>query len=99
MLTKKILFLSFFALSFSLNAQKLIYGNPSEVQMDSVFIYQKVDSIITDAIQQQAFPGAQILVAKNHTIIFHKAYGFQTYDSIKKVELNDLYDIASVTKI
>ncbi len=99
MLTKKILFLSFFVLSFSINAQKLTYGNPSEVHMDSLFMHQKIDSIITDAIQQQAFPGAQILVAKNHTIIFHKAYGFQTYDSIQQVHLDDLYDIASVTKI
>ncbi len=99
MLTKKILFLSFFVMSFSINAQKLTYGNPSEVHMDSLFMHQKIDSIITDAIQQQAFPGAQILVAKNHTIIFHKAYGFQTYDSIQQVHLDDLYDIASVTKI
>lgn len=99
MLVKRCLFLTVCILSISLNAQKLTYGNPSEVHMDSLFIHQKVDSIITDAIQQQAFPGAQILVAKNHTIIFHKAYGFHTYDSVQKVALNDLYDIASVTKI
>jgi len=99
MRTKKYFFLSVIVLSFSLNAQKLTYGNPSEINMDSLFIHQKVDSIITDAIQKQAFPGAQILVAKKHKIIFHKAYGFHTYDSIQKVELNDLYDIASVTKI
>lgn len=99
MLMKKFLFLCLFLLCFSINAQKLTYGNPSGVQMDSLFMHQKIDSIITDAIQQQAFPGAQILVAKNHQIIFHKAYGFQTYDSVQKVHLDDLYDIASVTKI
>jgi CubicO group peptidase (beta-lactamase class C family) len=94
-------FLSAFAFLFciTLNAQRLEYGNPSEVQMDSVFMYHKVDSIITNAIQKQAFPGVQILVAKKHKIIFHKAYGFHTYDSIQKVQLNDVYDIASVTKI
>ena len=99
MFRKKHFLLSFILLSFSLNAQKLTYGNPSEVFMDSLFMHQKVDSIITDAIQKQAFPGAQILVAKNHKIVFHKAYGFQTYDSIQKVNRDDLYDIASVTKI
>jgi serine-type D-Ala-D-Ala carboxypeptidase len=87
------------AICFQLNAQKLSYSNPSTVKMDSLLMHTKVDSIITDAIQKQAFPGAQILVAKNHKIIFHKAYGFHTYDSIQKVNLNDLYDIASVTKI
>ena len=99
MLYKKVLFGIVFLLSFSLNAQKLMYGNPSEVKMDSLFMHQKVDSIITDAIKKDAFPGVQILVARKHKIIFHKAYGFHTYDSIQKVQTNDLYDIASVTKI
>ena len=96
---KKCLFLSLFVLSFSLHAQKLTYGNPSEVKMDAAFINSKVDSILTDAILKKAFPGVQVLVAKNNKIIFHKAYGFHTYDSIQKVALDDLYDIASVTKI
>ena len=99
MLIRKFLFWNLFLLCLSINAQKLSYGNPSEVQMDSLFMYQQVDSIINDAIQKEAFPGVQILVARKHKIIFHKAYGFHTYDSIQKVQLNDLYDIASVTKI
>ena len=52
-----------------------------------------------DAIFQKAFPGAQLLVAKQGKIIFHKAYGFHTYDSLQKVNLDDIYDLASVTKI
>ncbi|MGB5203498.1 MAG: serine hydrolase [Eudoraea sp.] len=59
----------------------------------------KVDSIITNGIKNHAFPGAQILVAKKGDIIFHKAYGFYTYDSIQPVALNAIYDLASVTKI
>lgn len=86
-------------MSFFLQAQKLRYGNPSEVQMDSTFIHTKVDSILTDAIHKKAFPGVQVLVAKKHKIIFHKAYGYHTYDSLQKVQLNDIYDLASVTKI
>ncbi|TXD47883.1 serine hydrolase domain-containing protein [Polaribacter sp. IC073] len=79
--------------------QKISFGNPSEVDMDSLYIHTKVDSIINLGIQKEAFPGAQILVVKNHKIIFNKAYGFHTYDSIQKVGLDDLYDLASVTKI
>ncbi|MGB5553293.1 MAG: serine hydrolase [Flavobacteriaceae bacterium] len=52
-----------------------------------------------EAIVQKAFPGAQILVAKDSKIIFHKAYGFHTYDSLQPVALDDIYDLASVTKI
>lgn len=77
----------------------LSYATPSEVNLDSAYIHSKVDSIITHGIRNEAFPGAQILVSKNSKIIFHKAYGFHTYDSIQKVALNDIYDLASVTKI
>ncbi|WP_245967120.1 serine hydrolase domain-containing protein [Ulvibacterium marinum] len=78
---------------------KLTYGLPSEVGLDSSYINTKVDSIITNGIKKEAFPGAQVLVAKDAQIIFHKAYGFHTYDSIRPVALNDIYDLASVTKI
>jgi len=83
---------------FYLNAQ-LEFGTPESVGLDSKFIQIKVDSIMTLAITQEAFPGAQVLVAKQGKIIFHQAYGYHTYDSIQKVALNDLYDLASVTKI
>jgi len=77
----------------------LTYASPFEVGLDSLLIYTKVDSIMTSGIQNHAFPGAQLLVAKNNKIIFHEAYGFHTYDSIQSVALNDIYDMASVTKI
>ncbi|MGJ8759663.1 MAG: serine hydrolase domain-containing protein [Polaribacter sp.] len=90
------LFLSHF--TFAQN-EKITYGNPSEVGMDSLYIYTKVDSIMNVGIQEEAFPGAQILVVKDSKIIFNKAYGFHTYDSIQAVSLDDIYDLASVTKI
>ncbi|WKX78575.1 serine hydrolase [Zobellia laminariae] len=31
--------------------------------------------------------------------MFHKAYGYHTYDSIQPVALDDIYDLASVTKV
>ena len=72
---------------------------PSELKIDSLLIYSKVDSIINDGIRRSAFPGAQLLVAKEGKIIFHEAYGYHTYDSLQVVDLNDIYDLASVTKI
>ena len=81
------------------DSAELSYGNPSEVGLDSVFITTKVDSIMTLAIREEAFPGAELLVAKQGKIIFHQAYGYHTYDSIQRVSMDDLYDLASVTKI
>ena len=62
-------------------------------------IESAVDSIITNGIKKEAFPGAQVLVAKQGEVIFHKAYGYHTYDSLRAVGLHDRYDLASVTKI
>lgn len=58
-----------------------------------------VDSLISIAIDSSYFPGAQILVASNSSIIYHKAYGYHTYAKQNKVNLDNLYDLASVTKI
>ncbi|WP_299669764.1 serine hydrolase [uncultured Polaribacter sp.] len=93
------LFISGVTIAQHKNTQKISYGNPSEVHMDSLYMHTKADSIIHSGIQNEAFPGAQILVVKNHTIIFNKAYGHHTYDSIQEVSIHDMYDLASVTKI
>jgi CubicO group peptidase (beta-lactamase class C family) len=69
------------------------------LSLDTALIRQRIDSIITFGIKEKAFPGAQLLVAKEGTVVFHQAYGFHTYDSIRQVRLDDLYDLASVTKI
>ncbi len=78
---------------------RLKYTIPEEVGMNSAYINQKVDAIMKAGINNHAFPGAQLLVAKSNKVIFHKTYGFHTYDSITKVQKNDIYDLASVTKI
>ncbi len=57
------------------------------------------DSIITNGIKEKAFPGALVLVAHKGEIVFHKAYGYHTYDSLVPVSLTDMYDLASLTKI
>jgi CubicO group peptidase (beta-lactamase class C family) len=39
------------------------------------------------------------MAARKGVVVFHKAYGFQTYDNRIAVKEDDLYDLASVTKI
>ena len=93
--------LNFFCFLFCVQiiSAQLSYDTPQSVGLDSTFIHTQVDSIMHYAIIEKAFPGVQLLVAKKGKIIFHKAYGFHTYDSIQKVNLDDVYDLASVTKI
>ena len=49
-----------------------------------------VDSII---------PGGQVLVARYGKVIYHKNFGYHTYQKKQKVRYGDLYDLASLTKI
>ncbi|MFO7369017.1 MAG: glycoside hydrolase family 3 N-terminal domain-containing protein [Bacteroidales bacterium] len=59
---------------------------------------KKIDDIVNKAIESQAFPGCQVLVARKGRIIFNKAYGAQVYKGKQPVALTDLYDLASITK-
>ena len=78
---------------------RLKYTQPEEVGMPMKFLHHKIDSIVQLGLDSAAFPGAQVLAAKDGKVIFHKAYGYLTYDSIRKVATDDIYDLASVTKI
>ncbi|MBA2422982.1 MAG: serine hydrolase [Chitinophagales bacterium] len=58
-----------------------------------------IDSLVLEAIHEQATPGCQVWVAKEGKVIWKKSYGNFTYDLNHEVEDDDIYDIASITKI
>ena len=58
-----------------------------------------IDTLMAEAIKTDATPGGVILVAKDGKIVFEKAYGYHTYDKKKRVSKDDIYDLASITKI
>ena len=61
---------------------------------------QQLDVIAQKGITAGAYPGCQVLVAVEDKIIWHKAYGKQGYESnAPAIDLQSMYDIASVTKI
>ncbi|MAZ27326.1 MAG: beta-N-acetylglucosaminidase [Cytophagaceae bacterium] len=78
--------------------RRLQYGIPEEVNMDSQKL-KKIDSLVHVGINNVMFPGAQVLVARNGKVIYEKAFGTHTYTKKDKVELTDVYDVASMTKI
>jgi beta-glucosidase-like glycosyl hydrolase/CubicO group peptidase (beta-lactamase class C family) len=59
----------------------------------------EIDSIVEDAIQKKAIPGAVVLVAKDGKIAYEKSFGYQTYDKLEPVYPETIYDLASVTKV
>jgi len=62
--------------------------------------FNEVEKVVNDAIKDSAFPGAAVLISKDGTIYFYKAFGNYTYhkDS-KEVTINTIYDLASLTKV
>ncbi len=78
---------------------RLKFTVPEEIGWGSKSLSGALDSIVEAGILQRAYPGAQLLVAKDGNVIYHKAYGYHTYDSLKSVNLTDLYDFASITKV
>ena len=59
----------------------------------------EIDSLINSSITQKNFPGAQLYVKYNDSVLINKSYGYHTYDSINKVNNTHIYDLASLTKV
>ena len=75
------------------------YTVPEAAGMDSEILEQRIDSLVNLAMEMKATPGAQILVARDQKVVFHKAYGAHSYFDTITVKKDDVYDLASVTKI
>jgi len=75
------------------------YTLPEDANMNADLLNRKIDSLMQQAMDLKAIPGGQILVARDQKVVFHKAYGYQSYFDTTKVKLSDVYDLASVTKI
>ncbi len=79
--------------------ERLSFGSAASFGWNDSLLHYKVDSIMHHAISEGAFPGGQLLMAVKGKVILHKTYGYHTYDSLKSVQWDDVYDLASITKI
>ncbi|MDP2723435.1 MAG: glycoside hydrolase family 3 N-terminal domain-containing protein [Bacteroidales bacterium] len=78
--------------------QMLYQSSPEELLLGEFYL-KKIDSIAQTGIRNKAFPGCQILAAKDGAIFYHKSFGYHTYDARNPVQNTDVYDLASLTKI
>jgi beta-glucosidase-like glycosyl hydrolase/CubicO group peptidase (beta-lactamase class C family) len=76
---------------------RLTYTHP---EADGVLTadLKRIDDIVQDAIAKQAFPGCEVLVARGGDVLWNKAYGRTSYGG-RRVRTDDIYDLASVTKV
>lgn len=99
------LILLFYILSFILlivctNCNKLNYVK-SKDKFEEVHSSKlsKLDEFINHKISNNLIPGSVILVSSNNKIIHHKSYGYKNLKKKIKFKNDDIFRIASMTKI
>ena len=76
---------------------RLGFHEPGEVHIDASRLLA-IDTIVQEGLDQQAYPGCQVLVAKDGMVVYNKSFGYHDYSTNHKVTENTVYDLASVTK-
>jgi len=80
------------------NTSRVHFAFPEELDYASEQL-NKIDKIAIKGIKNGVFPGCQIVAIKGGNVIYNKSFGYHTYKKKTKVKWDDIYDIASITKI
>ena len=80
-------------------ADTLVYASGTEAGLDGEYLTATIDSLINDAMSKYAFPGCQVLVAREGMIVHNKSYGHHTYRRYRPVENDHIFDLASCSKV
>jgi beta-glucosidase-like glycosyl hydrolase/CubicO group peptidase (beta-lactamase class C family) len=78
--------------------KRLQYGTPESVGVNS-YKLKKIDSLARVGLLGAMTPGMQILVARKGKVIYKKNFGYHEQNKKNSVKSNDIYDVASLTKI
>ena len=67
----------------------------------SMRLADEIDAIVADAIERHIFPGAVVMIAQSAEVLHYAAYGTTMYadPGSQPVQLDTIYDIASLTKM
>lgn len=79
------------------NVERLGYTLPVEVGFKPDLL-SKIDSICNYGIEQRAFSGCQVLVARHGKVVCNRSYGEIDFNSGIPVTSNTLFGLASVSK-
>ena len=78
---------------------RLQYSKGKQSGYDLAKMTNQIDAIAKDAIEQHAAPGMMVMAIKDGQVIFEKAYGYHTYEKKQANRIDDIYDLASISKI
>ena len=80
------------------NIHRMGFASPESLGFDSNKL-KTIDELAQITIDSMMTPGMRVLVSRKGKILFDKSFGYHTYKKERKVKANDLYDLASLTKI
>ncbi|MDC8004184.1 glycoside hydrolase family 3 N-terminal domain-containing protein [Aureisphaera galaxeae] len=80
------------------DVNRLQYGTAESVGLSSHKL-KKVDSLARIGVWAGMMPGAQILIARKGKVVYSKNFGHHTPEKKIRVRDDDVYDVASLTKI
>lgn len=75
------------------------YVDTTKLNVDTGILCDSIAPIVYEALEAGAFPGCQILIAQNDEILYHESFGYHSYDSLIVSSVDDIYDLASITKV
>lgn len=70
----------------------------TKVKLDEKYA-RLMDSVAKSGITKYAYPGCQVLAMKDGQVVYDTCFGTFTYGGSHKVQPDDIYDLASCTKI
>lgn len=76
----------------------MVDGHSSHIKLHTNS-FSNIDAIAQSGITKGAYPGCRVLAAKDGIVVYDKAFGNTSWKSAEKVNLNTVYDLASITKV
>ena len=89
-----------FAVGTGIDTKKtrLSFSIPEAVGIPSSRL-EAIDRIVLEGVEQRAFPGAQVLIAKDGVVFYNRAFGRFDHGAGATVTTETVYDLASITKV
>lgn len=76
---------------------RLTTALPEDVDLDG-HVLARIDRIAEEGLRAGAYPGCQVLVAKDGYVVYSKAFGYKDARRKERNSTETLYDLASMTK-
>lgn len=83
--------------NISAEPTRLKFTFPEELGISRAKL-SEIDIIANKGIAQKAYPGCQVMAAKDGKVFYHQTFGYHTYANEKPVDPATSYDLASITK-